>query len=158
MKASEFLTREQQEMLVSAIKKAEKNTSGEIRIHIDETCKGDPMKQAGKIFGYLGMDRTAQRNGVLIYLACKSKVFCIIGDAGIDKAVPAGFWNDVKDIMAGYFRNGEFARGLERAVLAVGEKLRHYFPYMEDDINEQPDEISFGSTAAKKGPDNTSHA
>lgn len=149
MKAKDFLTREQQDVLISAVKEAEKNTSGEIRIHLDDICREDPMKRAGKVFNYLGMDRTAQRNGVLIYLACESKVFAIIGDKGINEAVPAGFWNDVKDMMAEFFRKGEFAEGLRNAVLKVGEKLKDYFPYRKDDINEQPDDISFGGTDRK---------
>ncbi len=145
MKAEDFLSAQQKDRLVAAIKEAERNTSGEIRIHIDDTCSGNPMKRAGQVFHFLRMDRTARRNGVLIYLACKSKVFAIIGDKGINDVVPAGFWNDVKDIMTGYFRNGEFAEGLEKAVSAVGEKLKAYFPYHEDDTNEQPDDISFGN-------------
>ena len=99
MKAKDFLTEEQQSALISAIKEAEKNTSGEIRIHLDDTCREDPIKRAEKVFRYLGMDRTAQRNGVLIYLACESRVFAIIGDKGINDRVPEGFWNDVKDSM-----------------------------------------------------------
>lgn len=145
MKAKDFLSRQQQERLVSAIKEAEKNTSGEIRIHIDDTCSGDPIERAGQVFRFLHMDRTALRNGVLIYVACGSKVFAIIGDKGINEAVPEGFWNEVKEKMAGHFRKGEFAEGLEEAVLAVGSKLKSYFPYREDDINEQPDDISFGN-------------
>lgn len=144
MKARDFLTREQQEMLISAVKEAEKNTSGEIRVHLDDICREDPMKRAEKVFRYLGMDRTAQRNGVLIYLACESKVFAIIGDKGINEAVPKGFWNDIKDMMTDCFRRGEFAEGLQNAVLQVGKKLKSYFPYSPDDINEQPDDISFG--------------
>lgn len=144
MKAKDFLSAQQQERLVTAIKEAEKNTSGEIRIHLDDTCSGDPMKRAGQVFHFLRMDRTALRNGVLIYLACESKVFAIIGDKGINEAVPEGFWNDIKESMTGYFRKGEFTEGLESAVLAVGEKLKSYFPYSKDDVNEQPDDISFG--------------
>ena len=137
MKAKDFLSAQQQERLVAAIKEAEKNTSGEIRIHLDDTCSGDPMKRAGQVFRFLRMDRTALRNGVLIYLACESKVFAIIGDKGINEAVPEGFWNDIKESMTGYFRKGEFTEGL-------GEKLKSYFPYSKDDVNEQPDDISFG--------------
>jgi uncharacterized membrane protein len=90
------------------------------------------------------MHRTALRNGVLIYLACNTKVFAIIGDKGINERVPEHFWEDVKDIMATRFREGKFTEGLKEAVMAVGLKLKDYFPYSNDDINEQPDEISFG--------------
>ena len=137
-------------MLVSAIKEAEKNTSGEIRIHIDETCKGDPMKQAGKIFGYLGMDRTVLHNGVLIYVACQTKVFAVIGDSGINNAVPHDFWNDVIAMMKHRFSAGQYAEGLAEAVRMTGEKLKVHFPYKEGDVNELPDEISFGTETEKE--------
>lgn len=149
MKAKDFLTEEQQSALISAIKEAEKNTSGEIRIHLDDTCREDPIKRAEKVFRYLGMDRTAQRNGVLIYLACESRVFAIIGDKGINDRVPEGFWNDVKDSMVSFFRKGDFAGGLRDAVLAAGEKLKAFFPYCSNDVNEQPDDISFGESGKK---------
>lgn len=144
MKAKDLLTAGQQEMLVAAIKEAEKNTSGEIRIHIDDRCTGDPVERAGKVFHFLGMDRTALRNGILIYLACESKVFAVIGDKGINRMVPEGFWNDISAVMSEEFRKGDFLTGLQKAVLMAGEKLKDFFPYREDDINEQPDEISFG--------------
>lgn len=144
MKPERFLTAEQQETVVAAVRLAEKGTSGEIRIHIDGECKGSPLKRAEEVFFKLGMNRTERRNGVLIYLACNSKVFAIIGDKGINDAVPANFWEDVKEMMAGYFRQGLFAEGLSEAAVMVGKKLQDFFPIQEDDINEQPDEISFG--------------
>ena len=143
MKAEEFLTAEQQETVVAAVRLAEKGTSGEIRIHIDEDCKGDPVKRAEDVFLKLGMHKTALRNGVLIYLACNSKVFAIIGDKGINDIVPEGFWNDVANCMSSHFSKGDFTRGLSQATAMVGEKLKDYFPYHENDINELPDEISF---------------
>lgn len=144
MKAEDLLTASQQEMLVAAIKEAETNTSGEIRIHIDDICTGDPVKRAEEVFHYLGMDKTALRNGILIYVACVSKVFAVIGDKGINEQVPDGFWNGMSSVMSAEFRKGDFFTGLREAVLMAGEKLKHFFPYKEDDINEQPDEISFG--------------
>lgn len=145
MKSKDILTPRQQERIVSAIGDAEKNTSGEIRIHLDGICKGSPVKRAEEVFIRLGMDKTAQRNGVLIYVACESRVFAIIGDKGINDLVPGGFWNDISDGMADSFRKGDFAGGLEAAVGKVGEKLKVFFPYSSDDVNEQPDEISFAS-------------
>jgi uncharacterized membrane protein len=90
------------------------------------------------------MERTELRNGVLIYLACESKVFAIIGDKGINDKVPENFWEDVIAAMTVEFRAGRFAEGLSVAALMAGEKLRTFFPYQEDDVNEQPDDISFG--------------
>lgn len=144
MRPERFLTAEQQETVVAAVRLAEKGTSGEIRIHIDGECKGNPLKRAEEVFFKLGMNRTERRNGVLIYLACNSKVFAIIGDKGINDVVPEHFWEDVKEMMAGYFRQGLFTEGLSEAAVMVGRKLQDFFPIQVDDINEQPDEISFG--------------
>lgn len=144
MRPEDFLTADQQNTVVDAVRIAEKGTSGEIRIHIDGDCTGDPMKRAEEVFRKLRMDETKLRNGVLIYVACNSKVFAIIGDKGINEAVPAHFWEDVIGEMETEFRKGRFTDGLSKAVLMAGEKLRLYFPYQTDDVNEQPDEISFG--------------
>ena len=144
MKPERFLTADQQATVVDAVRLAEKRTSGEIRIHIDGECEGNPMERAEEVFGKLGMHRTELRNGILIYLACNTKVFAIIGDKGINDLVPEHFWEDVIEVMGREFREGRFAEGLVQAVLKAGEKLQEYFPYQSDDVNEQPDEISFG--------------
>lgn len=142
MNPKDFLDQKGQEMIVSAIKEAETNTSGEIRVHIDDVCE-DAYGKAVEVFHALGMDRTAAKNGVLIYVACTSKVFAIVGDKGINDAVPGNFWNDVSAHIHDCFAKGKFAEGLADAVRMAGEKLCDYFPYRSDDINEQPDEISF---------------
>ena len=144
MKPKDFLTADQQKIVVDAVRFAEKGTSGEIRIHIDGECSSDPVKRAEEVFGILGMHKTKLRNGVLIYVACNTKVFAIIGDKGINEVVPENFWEDVIRIMSVRFREGLFTEGLSEAVAASGEKLKAFFPYNSDDINEQPDEISFG--------------
>ena len=144
MRPDRFLTADQQMTVVNAVRLAEKGTSGEIRIHINGRCNGDPVKRAEDVFRKLGMHRTELRNGVLIYLACNSKVFAIVGDKGINDIVPEGFWTDITEMMGNEFRNGRFAEGLEKAAVMVGEKLKEYFPYQTDDVNEQPDDISFG--------------
>lgn len=144
MKPERFLTADQQATVVDAVRLAEKRTSGEIRIHIDGECEGNPMERAEKVFGKLGMHRTELRNGILIYLACNTKVFAIIGDKGINDLVPEHFWEDVIEVMGREFREGRFTEGLVQAVLKAGEKLQEYFPYQSDDVNEQPDDISFG--------------
>lgn len=144
MRPENFLTAEQQDTVVAAVRLAEKGTSGEIRIHIDGECEGNPMKRAEEVFGKLGMNRTGLRNGVLIYLACNSKVFAVIGDKGINDVVPDDFWEDILNIMRVRFRKEEYTEGLSEAVLKIGEKLKDFFPYQENDVNEQPDEISFG--------------
>ena len=144
MKPEKFLTAEQQNTVVEAVRLAEKGTSGEIRIHIDAVCETTPVHRAQELFHVLGMDRTELRNGVLIYLACESKVFVVIGDKGINDRVPENFWEDVISTMAAEFSAGRFAEGLSAGVVMTGEKLKAFFPYKEDDVNEQPDDISFG--------------
>lgn len=144
MKPERFLTAEQQNTVVTAVRLAEKGTSGEIRVHIDGDCTTDPIVRAKEVFEKLGMQKTKLRNGVLLYMACNTRVFAIIGDKGINDIVPEGFWDDVADVMAAEFRQGLFTEGLTKAVELVGEKLKAFFPYQDDDVNEQPDEISFG--------------
>lgn len=129
--------------IVEAIKQAELNTSGEIKVHIENRCLGKVEERSLYIFNRLKMHETAQRNGVLIYLAVKDKKFAILGDEGINKMVGDNFWNDVRDLMAAEFKQGRFAEGLEQGILRCGEKLKTYFPYQTDDINEIPDEISY---------------
>ncbi len=143
MTAEDLLKKESKDAIVEAIASAEKNTSGEIRVHLEQVCKGDPYMRAAYVFSKLGMFRTKDRNGVLIYLALKSHKFAIVGDSGINAKVGAGFWNDVKDGMAEAFRSGDFTGGMARAVQEVGRKLKSYFPYQKDDVNELPDEISY---------------
>lgn len=143
MDARKFFTTEQQHEIVEAIRQAEANTSGEIRVHIENHCRGDIMDRSAMVFNILKMNETAERNGVLIYLAIKDKKFSIIGDEGINKMVEHGFWNDVKDMMAGHFRSGNFTEGIIQGVLRVGENLKTFFPHKSDDINELSDDISF---------------
>ena len=143
MDARKFFTTEQQHEIVEAIRQAEANTSGEIRVHIENHCRGDIMDRSAMVFNILKMNETAERNGVLIYLAIKDKKFSIIGDEGTNKMVEHDFWNDVKDMMAGHFRSGNFTEGIIQGVLRVGEKLKTFFPHKSDDINELSDDISF---------------
>lgn len=144
MNVKDFISEADNDKIVEAIKIAERNTSGEIRVHIESTCKSNPYDRAVYIFNYLKMYKTAARNGVLFYVAVKSHKFAVIGDDGINKMVPDDFWNKIKEKMASDFKEQNFVGGLETAILTAGESLKKYFPYKSDDINEQPDEISFG--------------
>ena len=143
MKAKDFLTREECRRIEAAIGAAERCTSGEIRIHIERKCASDPRERALRSFHFLGMTGTAARNAVLIYVACESRKFAVLGDKGINEAVPPGFWKNVCAVLGEAFAAGRQAEGLERAVTLVGEKLKAFFPYQADDVNELPDEISF---------------
>jgi uncharacterized membrane protein len=143
VKASSFFTKEQQEQILSAVKEAEEETSGEIRIHIETLCTGDVLDRAAWVFGKLGMHKTKLRNGVLFYLAVENRKFAIIGDAGINAKVPEGFWEKIKVFLQNNFKEGKFTEGLSAGIILAGEQLKTHFPYQIDDVNELPDEISF---------------
>lgn len=131
--------------VVNAVKQAELNTSGEIRVHIEDRCKGDVLDRATDVFAMLKMHKTDLRNGVLFYLALKDHQFAILGDAGINKVVPDNFWESIKEAMLNYFKEGNLAEGLAAGIGMAGDKLKQHFPYQSDDVNELPDDISFGS-------------
>ena len=138
-----ILNREEDRRVVEAIKQAELNTSGEIKVHIENRCKGDVEERSLVVFNKLKLNETKLQNGVLIYLAVRDHKFAILGDEGINNVVGQGFWNDVKDLMLSHFKENRFADGLEQGIQRCGEKLKTYFPYQSDDINEIPDEISY---------------
>ena len=138
-----ILNREEDQRVVEAIRQAELNTSGEIKVHIENHCRGNVEERSLVVFNRLQLNETQLRNGVLIYLAVKDRKFAILGDEGIDKVVEDGFWNDVKDLMLSHFKEGRFTEGLEEGIQRCGEKLKAYFPYQSDDINEIPDDISY---------------
>lgn len=145
MNPAKFFTKEEKERIVQAIKEAEKETSGEIRLHIESKCKGDPLQRAMKVFAKLKMHKTALRNGVIIYLAIDDRKFAIYGDKGINEKVPENFWEDVKEVMRQHFKENKHVEGLVKGIAMIGEKLKEFFPYQADDINELPDDISIGS-------------
>ena len=140
-----LISKEDENMIVAAIKKAELNTSGEIRVHIESECKEEnPMARAIYLFNVLGMYKTAARNGVLIYVAKKSRKFAIIGDDGINRVIPDNYWNNIRSAMSEDFSKGRYAGGICNAILSTGELLKKEFPHTADDVNEQSDEVSFG--------------
>ena len=141
--AINILNREEDRRVVEAIKQAELNTSGEIKVHIENLCRGDVEKRSLVVFNKLKLNETQLRNGVLIYLAVRDHKFAILGDEGINNVVEDNFWNDVKDLMLSHFHEGRFADGLVEGIMRCGEKLKTYFPYQSDDVNEIPDEISY---------------
>jgi uncharacterized membrane protein len=143
-KTEDFLTKEEEQEIVQAIVTAEKNTSGEIRVHIEETSEKPPIERAKEVFSSLEMHKTEARNGVLFYVGVANKGFAILGDEGINNVVESDFWDCTKDIVLEHFKNKEFKKGLVEGVLRAGEKLKHYFPYQSDDTNELSNEISKG--------------
>ncbi|WMI69702.1 TPM domain-containing protein [Mangrovimonas sp. YM274] len=144
-KVEDFLTLEEEHEIISAIQEAEKNTSGEIRIHIERSCPVDDLfKRAMEIFHYLKMDNTKQQNGVLIYVAVDDHKFVIYGDQGINNVVEDDFWDSTKNVMQHHFKNGDFKQGLIEGVLKAGKKLETFFPWDQSNTNELPDDISKG--------------
>ncbi|MCX2679409.1 TPM domain-containing protein [Galbibacter sp. EGI 63066] len=141
-KVEQFLSAKEEEEIIEAIRKAEKETSGEIRVHIEASSKKDPLDRAFEVFHLLKMDNTKDENGVLIYVATNDRTFAIYGDKGIDKVVPNGFWNSTKDIIQKHFQNKHFKDGLVEGILMAGKELKEHFPWQHNDINELPDEIS----------------
>ncbi|HEY9170557.1 MAG TPA: TPM domain-containing protein [Lutibacter sp.] len=143
-KVEDFLTLEQEQAIIKAIEVAEKNTSGEIRVHLEKITDLPPLERALEVFHLLEMDKTELRNGVLFYVAVESKKFAIIGDEGIHTKVTENFWDEEKQLMLSYFKKGEFSKGIELAILEVGKKLKEFFPYQSGDTDELSNEISRG--------------
>ena len=142
MRQKEFLERLDQPRIVAAIQEAERQTSGEIRIHVQPKAAGDELRAvAERTFERLGMTKTVLRNGVLLFIATEEQKFVILGDRAIDEKVPAGFWDDIAVNLGQRFVKGELTEGIEEAVLAAGRQLREFFPRAADDRNELPDEI-----------------
>jgi uncharacterized membrane protein len=143
--AEQLFSKSDKEIIVNAIKAAERETSGEIQVHIESRCKGEVLDRAAEVFETLKMHQTAERNGVLFYLAVEDHLFAILGDTGINQKVPEGFWEKIKQEMTFHFKNGDFVKGLTNGIEMSGQQLKSHFPYDEgSDANELSDEISFG--------------
>ncbi|TDQ10381.1 TPM domain-containing protein [Pedobacter metabolipauper] len=138
-----LFTEQEQEQIANAISEAEKATSGEIRIALDKHCEGDAFEKATGYFTKLGMDKTSRHNGVLIYLAYADHKFAIIGDSGINRVVPADFWETTKIAMTAHFSAGNLAQGIIAGVGLAGEQLAVFFPFQAGDINELPNDIVY---------------
>jgi uncharacterized membrane protein len=133
----------EQQLIREAVESAERFTSGEIRVCIEKNCSEPVLDRAANCFRKLGMDKTVLRNGVLIYLATKTRQFAIIGDAGIHKVVPDNFWDSTKEVMLTHFKEDRLVEGIIAGIRLAGEQLKTYFPYLNGDKNELSDEISF---------------
>lgn len=143
-KAKDFLTPAEEEAIITAIGQAENNTSGEIRVHVENHSEKPPLERAQEVFQQLGMQATQARNGVLFYIGVSDHTFAIIGDEGIDKVVESDFWDCTKDIVIGHFKEGRFSQGLVEGILRAGDRLKTYFPFTDGDKNELPNTISKG--------------
>jgi len=140
----DFLTTIEEQEVVEAIRLAEKNTSGEIRVHIENTFEGDIEQRTLEVFSILKMHNTKQRNSVLIYVAVQNKAFAIYGDQGINHVVASDFWNHTETVIENHFKSGDFKQGLVDGVLHAGEQLKQHFPISDLDSNELTNQISKG--------------
>ncbi len=138
----DFLSKDDEKEIIAAIAAAEKQTSGEIKIHIETKSKKPPFERAQEVFLSLGMQHTQARNGVLFYVGVHDKSFVILGDHGINELVGNSFWESTKDIVVSHFKNKEFKIGLIQGILEAGERLKKHFPYQKDDVNELSNDIS----------------
>lgn len=141
--AKDFFSNSEELQIMNAIRQAEGNTSGEIRVHIENNCKNEVLDRAAQVFDLLKMQKTELRNGVLFYLAIRDKKFAILGDVGINAKVPEKFWDEIKELMLDHFKKGEFADGLSQGIIKAGEQLKEHFEHQDDDVNELSDEISY---------------
>lgn len=145
MKIEDFLSTEQENAIAEAIGTAEKNTSGEIRVHLDKYCKKDPLDRAKELFVRLKMHETKQRNGVIVYISVDDHKLAIFGDEGIHNLVGQEFWDEDIHILIGFFQQDKFHDGILAVIDRIGEKLKVYFPYEDKgDTNELDNTVSYG--------------
>lgn len=142
-KENKFLSKKQEKDIIEAIRNAEKNTSGEIRVHIEFESSADHLAKAWEVFAHLEMHQTKYRNAVLFHVNPTDHNFTIIGDEGIDQVTPDDFWEEIKNEVIYHFKAGNYTEGLCKGIEMTGQALKVYFPIDEDDKNELPDEISY---------------
>jgi len=139
-----FLAEADLDAVARAVAEAESGTAGEIRVHLDARCEDDPMARAVEVFERLGMTRTAQRSGVLVYVAVEDRKLAVIGDRGVHERVGDAYWTALAEALVQHLRAGRVRDGLVAAVREVGATLRRHFPSGPDDRNELSDEVSLG--------------
>ena len=140
----DFLTSKEEAEIVEAIRLAECDSSGEIRVHIERNCDTDVFERALDVFHILKMDNTKEQNGVLIYVAVDNKSFVIFGDKGINNIVSADFWNSTRDKIVSQFKSGNFKQGIIDGVKEAGNVLSQHFPWKHGDQDELDNAISKG--------------
>lgn len=143
-RVEDFLTTNEEQEIVNAIVEAEKNTSGEIRVHIEPMSNKPHFERAQEVFHYLKMDNTKEENGVLIYIAVHDRKFVIYGDKGINQVVPDNFWDNTKTILENHFKKGNFKQGIIEGILMAGKELEAHFPWQHNNTNELSNEVSKG--------------
>jgi uncharacterized membrane protein len=141
MKTRAFLDRVQEDEVITAIRQAESKTSGEIRVFVSHKEVQDALVAAQTQFERMKMQRTRDRNGVLIFVAPRTRQFAVVGDAGIHSRCGPEFWNEVASQMSERFQQGAFTAGIVHAIHRAGSLLAHHFPRRPDDENELPDQV-----------------
>ena len=141
MKEQAFIEQLQNDQIVAAVRAAEAKTSGEIRVFISRKETSDPLAAAQAEFTRMGMTNTAERNGVLIFVAPRSQKFAILGDKGIHERCGENFWREVAEQMTAHFKKSEFTEGIVSAIQKTGTLLAEHFPRRADDKNELPDAV-----------------
>lgn len=141
--ARSFFTPQEQDMLEEAIRSAERSTSAEIVLHLDNFCFGNALQQAKKRFALLGMHKTTDRNGVLIYLATFNRKIALFGDEGIHQKLGSNYWEEKVESLIREFKAERKAEALKNLILDLGSQLGQYFPLKADDRNELDNRISF---------------
>ncbi|MEO6612207.1 MAG: TPM domain-containing protein [Chitinophagaceae bacterium] len=140
-----FFSDEEQRLIVSAIQKAERATSGEVRVFVESRCSYmDALDRAVELFAQMGMQATEERNGVLVYVAIKDQQFAVFGDEGIHRKVGPDYWNTEVIKMMRDFNRENYALGIAGCIEDIGHALQQFFPYTESDKNELSDDIQFG--------------
>jgi uncharacterized membrane protein len=144
--ARQLLNEAGQERVVKAIQAAERCCTAEIRVHLEDVCHGDALKRASAVFAQLKMHKTAERNGVLIYVAVQSHKMAVFADAGIHEKAGALFWQKEVDLMKEHFALGDYGGGLSRAIKEAGRILAHFYPVLgSTNPDELSNDVSFGS-------------
>lgn len=142
--ASNFFSDAEKDAVVSAIRKVEMHTSGEIRVHVDDRCDQDAFDRAVKVFQHLKMDKKPFRNAVLIYVAVKDRKFSVIGDEALHHKVGNDYWKTISQQLHVDFAAGNYGNGIIKAIETIGTTLSKYFPNVDElDRNELSDDISF---------------
>jgi len=142
MRTKDFLGKLEHDRIVQAIREAEKETSGEIRVYVQRgKLDGDALPAAQKKFDQLGMHKTRDRNGVLIYVAPRAHKFAVVGDQAIHEKCGDALWQSVVAKMRDHFKNERFSDAIVDAIRDIGDVLSQHFPRKGDDKNEMPDAL-----------------
>jgi len=145
-KKKNFFTAEEQQLIIDAIQNAERMTSGEVRVFVESKCSYmDAIDRAAELFFQLEMQKTDDRNAVLLYVAMKDRQLAVFGDEGIHEKVGNEYWNNAVQKMISNFNRENYAAGISEVVKDIGAALTKNFPFNNDtDKNELPDDIVFG--------------